>query len=127
MEINRINSLSSPPAYSGANKAETAQIVSPKAQNGSKSLSLGQDKQVKDLQKTEQQRLDTVMQGATEFKDVYAVSDSKFTIFKDSTGQFVTRFTSLKDGAVTYLPEPDVARFVESNKARTDSLVKIEV
>ncbi len=39
------------------------------------------------------------------FKDSFPVSDVKFTIYKDPGGQYVTRFTSLKDGKVTYYPE----------------------
>jgi hypothetical protein len=45
------------------------------------------------------------------FKDVFVVGDSRFTIFKDVSGQFITRFTSLRDGTVTYVPEPDILRF----------------
>ncbi|MBN66297.1 MAG: hypothetical protein CMM94_01865 [Rickettsiales bacterium] len=60
------------------------------------------------------------------FKDVFAVSDTKFTIFKDSTGQFVTRFTSLRDGRVTYIPEPDIVRFLESKGAAREALIAIE-
>ena len=32
----------------------------------------------------------------------YAVSDVSFTIFKDLDGDYVTRYTSLKDGSVKY-------------------------
>lgn len=126
MEINGINAQPSNPVFSGAKKAEAIKEVSPKAQNGTPEVAVKQAKEVKDTQKTEAQRLDTVVRAASAFRDVYAVSDTRFTIFKDSTGQFITRFTSLKDGAVTYIPEPDIARFIESNRARTDSIVKIE-
>ena len=40
--------------------------------------------------------------------NVYVVSDKKFTIFKDASGQYITRFTSLRDGKVTYIPEPQI-------------------
>ena len=44
--------------------------------------------------------------------DIYAVSDSKFTIFKDASGQYITRITSLRDGRVTYIPEPEVLEYM---------------
>lgn len=41
----------------------------------------------------------------------FAVSDNRFTIFKDAkSGQYITRFTSLRDGAVTYVPEPQILK-----------------
>ena len=126
MEINGVNAQSSNPVFSGAKKAEAIKSVSPKTANGNPGAAVNQVKQVDDSQQSEAQRLDTVVKAASSFKDVFAVSDTTFTIFKDSTGQFVTRFTSLKDGAITYLPEPDIARFIESNNSRTNSVVQIE-
>lgn len=126
MELNGLNSQPSNPVYSGAKKAEAIKQVSPKAQNGSTNLGVPQDKQVKDTHNAEKRRLDTVVQAASAFKNVYAVSDTTFTIFKDSTGQFVTRFKSLKDGAITYVPEPDIGRFVETNNSRTGNSLKID-
>lgn len=38
----------------------------------------------------------------------FVLGDQRFTIFKDSTGQYITRFTSLRDGRVTYIPEPQL-------------------
>jgi ABC-type Zn2+ transport system substrate-binding protein/surface adhesin len=44
-------------------------------------------------------------------QDTYAVSDKKFTIFKDANGQYITRYISLRDGSVTYVPtDPAVVR-----------------
>lgn len=42
--------------------------------------------------------------------NAYVVSDHSVTIFKDSTGQFITRLRNLKDGRVSYYPEPDMLR-----------------
>ena len=52
------------------------------------------------------------------FKDVYAVSDRNFTIFKDASGQYITRYTSLRDGRVTYIPEPKLMQLFEGRQAR---------
>ncbi|HEU5047015.1 MAG TPA: hypothetical protein VFT64_04145 [Rickettsiales bacterium] len=40
------------------------------------------------------------------YKDFYALGDQTFSIFKDATGQFITRYVSLRDGSVTYVPAP---------------------
>ena len=44
------------------------------------------------------------------FKDVFAVSDTAITIFKDASGEFITRFRNLRDGSITYIPEPDIIK-----------------
>ena len=49
-------------------------------------------------------------QAAISFKNVYAVSDTNFTIFKDTTGKYITRYVSLRDGSVTYIPEPTLVK-----------------
>lgn len=59
--------------------------------------------------------------------DIYAVGDMKFAIYKDSTGQFITRFTSLRDGAVTYIPEQDMMFYMESRGARRRALLQLDV
>ena len=41
----------------------------------------------------------------TEF---YPISDTRFTIFKDGSGQYVTRVTNMRDGSVTFYPEPQL-------------------
>lgn len=54
------------------------------------------------------------MEHATQaiIRDIYAVSDSKFTIFKDASGQYITRIVSLRDGRVTYIPEPEAVSYL---------------
>ena len=49
-----------------------------------------------------------VTQAASE--QTYAVSDQKFAIFKDASGQTITRYVSLRDGSVTYEPAPSYAK-----------------
>lgn len=69
----------------------------------------------------EQQRFQAVQRAARQVADFYVVSDRTFTIFKDVTGQYVTRFTSLRDGKVTYIPEPNLVRIGgESDKVSVD-------
>lgn len=61
-------------------------------------------------------RIERLKQAANNYKDVYAVSDLRFTIYKDpDSGIYVTRFTSLKDGKVSYFPEPEMLTFFDTN------------
>lgn len=77
-----------------------------------------------DAEAAERQRLAVIQHAAQEIANVYVVSDTKFTIFKDSTGQYITRFTSLRDGKVTYIPEPSLFKLSGSD---TQPLLKIHV
>lgn len=61
-------------------------------------------------QAAEQRRFEGVRRAAQEMANMFAVSDKTFTIFKDASGQYITRFTSLRDGRVTYFPEPNLVR-----------------
>lgn len=63
---------------------------------------------------TEEDRMKNMEQAARAVvTDIYAVSDSKFTIFKDASGQYITRITSLRDGRVTYIPEPELLQYMK--------------
>lgn len=80
-----------------------------------------------DIPKAEQRRFEQVKKASQSFfKDVYAVSDQTFTIFKDSTGQYITRFTSLRDGRVTYIPEPQLLQQMQSHRGVAESLIEIQ-
>lgn len=64
-----------------------------------------------DVRLSEDRRFDAVRRAAQSFiNDGYVVSDTTFTIYKDGSGQFVTRFTNLRDGSVTYIPEPEIVQ-----------------
>jgi len=79
-------------------------------------------------QSVEQRRFEQVVKAAKAyFKNVYAVSDMRFTIFKDTSGQYITRYTSLRDGKVTYIPEPAMLQYMEHKSSARDSLVQLSV
>lgn len=61
------------------------------------------------------------------FREVFAVRDTKFAIYKDASGQFVTRFTNLRDGSISYIPEPDMMQYLESRGQARKALLKIDV
>ncbi|MFZ4124552.1 MAG: hypothetical protein ACOYJ2_00580 [Rickettsiales bacterium] len=65
--------------------------------------------QADEVASAEVRRFEQVKRAAESFfKDVYAVNDHTFSIYKDGSGQYITRFTSLRDGRVTYIPEPQL-------------------
>ncbi len=66
-----------------------------------------------DLKRAEERRMAEIRKTVEReaFKETFAVRDNRFTIFKDTSGQIITRFTSLRDGSVTYVPEPEILRF----------------
>lgn len=66
-----------------------------------------------DLKRADEKRLTNIKRTVERemSRDFFAVRDNRFIIFKDSkSGQYVTRFTSLRDGAVTYIPEPKILK-----------------
>ncbi len=71
------------------------------------------------VQKAEQKRYEAVQRMAQDVANVYVVSDKRFTIFKDVTGQYITRFTSLRDGRVTYIPQPKLVALSGNNAGPT--------
>lgn len=62
-------------------------------------------------------RAERVRAAAEAIKNLYAVSDTRFTIFKDTAGDYVTRFTSLRDGSVQYYPEKTMFELAQARKA----------
>lgn len=94
--------------------AESAPVAQPqKAQSGV-------DQQLAEI---ESKRAARLRQAANSF----AVSDQRFTIYKDTSGQYITRFTSLRDGKVTYMPEPDVLSFLNRASQSIDPSISLDV
>lgn len=80
-----------------------------------------------DAGKSDQTRYENMKQASQMFKEVYAVSDTKFSIYKDFKGQFVTRMTNLRDGTVSYIPEPDMMQYLENRGKARKALLRIDV
>jgi hypothetical protein len=75
------------------------------------------------VQAAEQKRYDNVFSAA---QNNYAVADKRFTIFKDSSGQYVTRYTSLRDGTITYVPELKLVEFFGTKKSDVSSVLNLQ-
>lgn len=59
-------------------------------------------------QSSESNTVERRMQLMKRLANLYAVNDSRFTIYKEADGVYYTRVTNLRDGSVTVVPEPDL-------------------
>ena len=57
----------------------------------------------------------------------YPVSSVRFTIYKDIAGNYVTRYTSLKDGKVTYYPQKSLQELMKQRAAENAAIFHTEV
>lgn len=79
-----------------------------------------QPQEVKIPENAEQAQFEVVQKAAETVKRTYfAVSDVRFTIFKDVAGDYVTRFTSLKDGTVKYFPQKSLFELAEIRQSES--------
>ncbi len=69
---------------------------------------------------------ESVRKAAEAVKTMFAVSDVRFTIFKDLAGDYVTRFTSLRDGTVKYFPQKSLFEMVQLRTNRVEGLFDAE-
>ena len=79
-------------------------------------------------QDAEQQRFDQVLNAsqAAAGGNPYPVSDKHFTIFKNVDGQYVTRYTSLRDGKVTYVPEQTLVQIIGPGQPTSQPILHIK-
>lgn len=53
------------------------------------------------------------------------LGNQAFTMFKDATGQVITRFRDINSGKVTYIPEPNLLRLAQATQGSGQSLLNI--
>lgn len=127
MEINLQGGIKLPQSLPGARSADLPVAKKTDDTAVPAQQAPGQEQTV-DLAVAEQKRIAHVQRAAESyFKDVYAVSDTRFTIYKDSSGQYITRYTSLRDGRVTYIPEPDMLQYLERRMQAREALIELRV
>lgn len=66
---------------------------------------------------------EAVRRAAQALTNTYAVSDVRFTIFKDIAGDYVTRVTSLRDGSVKYFPQKSLFDLVKIRNQNFEAMV----
>ncbi len=122
MEINLSKGIQLP-TLPGAKGADFPVIQKQVQQSQSGPRTSGGDVKVEAI---DERRYEQVVKAAQSyFKDTYAVSDMRFSIYKDVSGQYITRYTSLRDGKVTYIPEPALLQSSRSRGASNDSLISL--
>ena len=67
------------------------------------------------------QNVAIVQQAAAASTFNYPLGDKEFTIFKDATGQLITRYVSLRDGSVTYAPAPILVKELQLTSGSLNS------
>jgi hypothetical protein len=121
MDIGPLNSLNNQTTA----VQTTAKIEAPvnkKSEAESAPLKIPQVEQA-DLRVAEEKRMQAMRDAAKRsLSNAYVVSDQSFTIYKDMTGRYITRFTNLKDGTVTYFPEPDLIKQISLQGGNTSFL-----
>ncbi len=70
---------------------------------------------------------EAAVRAALSFKNTYALGDQQFSIFKDATGKYITRYVSLRDGKVTYLPAPTFVRPSQSGSSGVSASPRIAI
>lgn len=81
-----------------------------------------------DIEAIDNKRVEAMLQAMRQsFQNEFAVSDTSFTIYKDASGRFITRVTSLKDGSVSYYPEPEMLRRMEIEGFSVENSVQVQV
>jgi hypothetical protein len=122
MEINLSKGIQLP-TLPGAKGADFPVIQKPQSTPQTKPQTSGSYESVEVVEDIRFQQVKAAAESY--FKDVFAVSDMRFTIYKDTSGQYITRYTSLRDGKVTYIPEPAL---LQSQRARRqDALISLKV
>jgi len=76
-----------------------------------------------DTQNADTMRLERLRQAARNAPQ--PLGTQAFTMFKDSTGQVITRFRDTDSGRVTYIPEPNLLRLANATAGGGQSLLNI--
>jgi len=100
----------STPSLVGARKADSPVIRTTSTDNFPSVPLPSQDYQTT-IERAEAQRFGSVYKAsAAAARDLYPLGDKSFTIYKDSSGQYITRYVSFLDGTVSYYPEPQLVQ-----------------
>ncbi len=76
-----------------------------------------------DAQSAEAVRMENLRQAARNAPQ--PLGSQSFTMFKDATGQVVTRFRDANSGKVVYIPEPNLLRLASAANGGGKSLLNI--
>ena len=101
-------------SISPAAKAATDQPVAKRSEVIAEPVKVASIEHV-DIGTADEKRLNAIKESLRQaFKNVYAVSDRSVTIYKDMSGQYITRYKNLRDGTMTYIPEPEILKHINA-------------
>lgn len=132
LAVNSVNSVkpnhpNASPLFSAPKRNDIVKEIAPQAKNAEVDPTII-EQQVKDLTEPEKVRQDNVLKTVQSqtFRSHFALNNTTFSIFKDSSGQFVTRFTDRNTGKVTYIPEPAILEFMQHTAEQRAALVEVQ-
>jgi hypothetical protein len=108
------------PVASASAQPDTAQLVN--------TANVAQPQASYNAQAAEQTRYQANQQMAqhVQIANPYVVGDQEFSLFKDATGQYITRYVNLKSGKVTYIPEPTLFKMHSDSGGQSQPLLNIQ-
>jgi len=125
MTINSINNGAKPQLPTAGKRADVPAAKAP-TEAPAVEVVKKQVEVTSDADQAESRREQALRQAAQSVaRNFFAVSDSKFSIYKDGSGQYITRITSLRDGRVVYIPEPELLQQMARAQAEPLGLVNI--
>lgn len=99
------------PAPRSAPSGDSAPVL-PKPAEAPQPLQLGGEEVVAEV---ERHRTQAVVKAAGDIANSRILGTQTFTMFKDMSGQIVTRFFDSSSGKVTYIPEPELLRRAQNS------------
>ena len=115
MDIKNVMSVPGLGTFGGGQQAAKPQVSAPV-----KSTAPANPIPAKVPENADKARYEAVRQATEAVKNLFAVSDVRFAIFKDIAGDYVTRFTSLRDGSVKYFPQKSLFELAQIRNARLE-------
>ena len=117
MDIKNVISVPGLGTFGGGQQAAKPQVKPP-----ANYVAPAKPAPVKVPESADKARYEAVRQATEAVKNLFAVSDFRFAIFKDIAGDYVTRFTSLRDGTVKYFPQKSLFEMAQIRTARLEGL-----
>jgi hypothetical protein len=105
----------------------TVQAAVPQSGNSNQGTPSDSDNATVDTQVLAARRAQAVQMKAENIANTHVLGDTEFAIFKDQSGQLITRFRNKVDGKVTYIPQPSLFTLGGSSTAEAASSFKIKV
>lgn len=113
------------PSSPGVSGVKAGEIALPKPSKNTTPIAKAVAEATVDLGKAEAERLETLRRGAQQLTNAYPLGENKISIYKDGSGQYITRSVNQRTGQVTYIPEPSILEFLQRRGENIPSNVSL--